>query len=158
MEDLKVNVAESQEAQTQQVQEAPVQEEAKAEATPNILIDGEISESIRQQIQSKIASIKAEKKLKKVYAVVVYGDDDDAKEVYIGYFRRPDIGSYSRFMIRVQEDQIQASLSLAQACFIEGDRELVNDTDMFSFGTMNQLGAIIKSRGAELVKLPSVGK
>lgn len=128
------------------------------EATSTILVDGAISDAEREAIYAKMKAIKADKGLKRVFAVVVYGDEEDSKPFYVGYFKRPDMPTYSRFMMKVQEDQVQASLMLAQATFVDGDRELVDDFDIFVFGTMNQLAPVIQGRGAELVKLPSVGK
>ena len=137
-------------------QEAATQNAPETQGT--ILVDGVINDAAREAIYAKIKAIKAERNLKRVFAVVVYGDDEDSKPFYVGYFKRPDMPTYSRFMMKVQEDQVQASLMLAQATFVDGDREIVDDFDIFVFGTMNQLTPIIQGRGAELVKLPSVGK
>ena len=41
---------------------------------------------------------------------------------------------------------------LAQNCFVDGDRELLNDDDLFLYGLMNQLTVLIDNRHAELVK------
>lgn len=137
---------------------APATEQTAPETTGAILVNGQIGDAEREAIYAKIKTLKAEKNLKRVFAIVVYGDEEDNKPFYVGYFKRPDMPTYSRFMIKVQEDQVQASLMLAQATFVDGDREILDDFDIFVFGTMNQLTPIIQGRGAELVKLPSVGK
>ena len=46
--------------------------------------DFEIPQEIKDQISEKIKTIKAEKKIKKVYAIVVEGDEGDSKPYYIG--------------------------------------------------------------------------
>lgn len=137
-------------------QEAAKQNAPEMQGT--ILVNGVINDAEREAIYAKIKAIKEERKLKRVFAVVVYGDDEDSKPFYVGYFKRPDMPTYSRFMMKVQEDQVQASQLLAQSTFVDGDREIIDDPDIFVFGTMNKLTPIIEGRGAELVKLPSVGK
>jgi hypothetical protein len=47
---------------------------------------------------------------------------------------------------------------LAKDCFIEGDRELIDDDSLFLFGLMGQLSEIIKMRQGKLVNLSKTGK
>lgn len=110
------------------------------------------------QIQARAKEIMVQQGLKRVFPVVVRGEEYDSKPIYIAYFKRPDIATYSRFMANVQNDEVQASMILAQSTIVDGDAELVNDEDLFAFGTMNQLTPIISGRGGEVVKLQSVGK
>lgn len=144
--------------ENQEMQAAVAAKVEEPKAQDVVLVNGEISEDVRKEILAKVDSIKAEKNLKRVFAIIVYGDEDDTKPFYVGYFKRPDMPTYSRFMMKVSEDQVQASLMLAQATFVEGDKEMISDLDLFTFGTMNQLTPIIQGRGAELVKKQSVGK
>ena len=104
-----------------------------------------------------MAAIREQTKEKRIFPIVVKGDDYDDKPWYIGYFKRPGIGAYSMFMNKVQSDSIQASQMLAQNCFIDGDKEML-DGDLFIFGTMNQLTVLVENRHAVLVKVSSAGK
>ena len=47
---------------------------------------------------------------------------------------------------------------LAKDCFVDGDIELVNDDNMFLFGTMNQFAKVIEARNGRLVNLSKAGK
>lgn len=117
-----------------------------------------VSDEQKQAIQEKIAEIKKEKKLKRVYAIVVFGDDEDEKPIYVGYFKRPDFSTYTMFSMKAANDPVQASRMLAQNCFISGDKELVDDDDLFSFGLAAHISVLIQGRDGELVKGLSVGK
>ena len=125
----------------------------------NILLEGaeELPMELRQGIESKVLEIRQQTGEKRIFPVVVRGDEFDNKPWYIGYFKRPGIGAYSMFMNKVQSDSIQASQMLAQNCFIGGDKEML-EGDLFVFGTMNQLTALIENRHAVLVKVSSAGK
>ena len=52
----------------------------------------------------------------------------------------------------VQKDVVQANKMLATNVFLAGDRELVDDDELFLYGTMGQLSQIIDSRNADMVK------
>jgi hypothetical protein len=58
---------------------------------------------------------------------------------------------FSQYMSFIQKDVVQANKMLANAIFVEGDRELVDDDDLFLYGLMPQLSKIIDSRQGELV-------
>lgn len=124
-----------------------------------ILLEGaeELPIEIREGIEKKVAAIREQTKEKRIFPIVIKGDDYDDKPWYIGYFKRPGIGAYSMFMNKVQSDSIQASQMLAQNCFIDGDKEML-DGDLFIFGTMNQLTMLVENRHAVLVKVSSAGK
>lgn len=117
------------------------------------LVDGKLSPETRDAIKQKAKELAKENGVKRVFPVVVYGDETDEKPVYVAYFKRPDNATYSRFMSLVQDDQVKASTILAQSTIVGGDVELVNDSELFNFGTMNQLTPIVQSRGGEVVKL-----
>lgn len=107
---------------------------------------------VSSQISAKIQELKKTHNVKKVFVVVVEGDDDDTKPLYIAYFRRPNLMQFSIYMNFVQKDLIQANKQLAQNVFLDGDRELVDDEDLFLYGTMQQLSHVIDSRNSDLVK------
>jgi hypothetical protein len=117
-----------------------------------------LSNEIKEQIAEKIEDLKKSKKLKRVFAIVVKGEEDDEKPLYIGYFKRPSLSSFSAWLNFVQKDTVQANKMLAQDTFIEGDRDLIDDDDLFLFGCMAQLTSIAESRNADLVKVASVAK
>ena len=72
--------------------------------------------------------------------------------MFIGYFRNPSIMHFSNYMAFVTKDAVQAALNLAKATFIEGDRELVDDDDIFLRGTFDRFSAIMERRNSEMVK------
>ena len=107
----------------------------KEEETPVVeTIDvNNLSEEQLNAIKAKIAEIREKQHIKRVFAIVVEGDEFDEKPMFIGYFRNPSIMHFSNYMAFVTKDAVQAALNLAKATFIEGDRELVDD-DVRSFG------------------------
>lgn len=117
-----------------------------------IIGNGEIPADLQAAIKAKAAELKEMKKLKRIYPIVVVGDEYDTKPYYVGYFKRPDFMIFSMFMNKVQQDSAQASRMLAQNCFIDGDKEMISDDDLFLYGLMNQLTVLVDNRHAELVK------
>lgn len=107
----------------------------------------------RTQIASKITELKAKHNVKKVFVIIVEGNvDEGEKPVYIAYLRRPNLMQFSQYMTFVQKDLIQANQMLAQNIFLDGDKELINDEELFLYGTMNQLNHVIDARNSDLVK------
>ena len=130
-----------------------VAQEQKLEAV--VLGDGGITipGDVREQINQKVAELKTKNGIKKVFVIVVQGDAEAGeKPLYIGYFRRPNMMHFSQYMTFVQKDIVQANQMLAQNTFLDGDRELFSNEDVFLFGTMQQLGHIIDSRNSDIVK------
>lgn len=119
-----------------------------------------IPAELQKQVDEKIKALKAsDPKLKKVYAIIVDGDEDDEKEQYVGYFKRPSFVAFSKFLtISQKSDNAVAMRGLAKDCFVDGDKELVDDDDIFLFGTMAQLGNLIEVRHGQLVNLSKPGK
>jgi len=116
--------------------------------------DLQLNDPLYEMVKSKIAVIKEEKNLKRVFAIVMAGDKDNGeKDYYIGYFRRPNMHTLGTYMSMMQKDVIQATYNLAKLCFIEGDSEMIDDEELFCYGTMAKVAAIIESRQAEMVKL-----
>lgn len=112
-----------------------------------------------EQIRKKALELKAEKKLRKVYPMVVFGDVEcDEKEVYVAYLSEPTFPQFSKFMAASKKDEVTAMRTLAKDCFIEGDKDLVDNESLFLFGLMGQLSEIITTRQSTLVNLSKAGK
>lgn len=126
----------------------------KEEETPVVeTIDvNNLPEEQLNAIKAKIAEIREKQHIKRVFAIVVAGDEFDEKPMFIGYFRNPSIMHFSNYMAFVTKDAVQAALNLAKATFIEGDRELVDDDDIFLRGTFDRFSAIMERRNSEMVK------
>ena len=102
--------------------------------------------------EKKAEELKAQHKLRKIFIIVVEGEEGDDKPLYIAYLRRPSLIHFSQYMNFVQKDLVQASKMLATNVFLAGDRELVDDDELFLYGTMQQLNHLIDSRNADMVK------
>lgn len=122
--------------------------------TEEIQIDGTLtlSAETRLQIKAKIAELKKSLKAR-IYAIVVEGDEEEGeKPFYIAYFRRPGLQTFSQYMTFVQKDVTIASKNLAAQCIVDGDRELVDNEDLFLYGLMPKLSVLIEARNGEMVK------
>ena len=109
--------------------------------------------AIREQIAAKIVELKAKHNVKKVFVVIVEGDvDAGVKPYYICYMRRPNMMQFSQYMNFVQKDLVQANQMLAKNIYLDGDKELIDDEELFLYGTMQQLNHVIDSRNSDLVK------
>ena len=135
----------------EQAKEEPVKETEKKEEVVN---DNEnvLNEEIRAKIKERAEQLKAKNKLRKVFAVTVTGDEDDDKPLYVAYLRRPNLVQFSQYMSFAQKDVVQANKMLAQSIFLDGDRELVDDEELFLYGLMPQLANLLESRSSELLK------
>lgn len=120
--------------------------------------NGDMTVETQQEIEKKAEELKAEHKLKVVFPIVVEGNDYDDKEAYIGYFKQPSFKAFSKYLSASQNDQAVAMRNLAKECFVDGDKELVDDDSLFLFGLMGQLGQIIQMRHGNLVNLSKPGK
>lgn len=101
----------------------------------------------QEAIKARIAFLKKENpKLKNVYHVVVFGEEGDSKDMYVAYFRKPNLKEYSKWLSLMKKDEVMALRALAIDCFLDGDKELLDDEDLFLFGTMNNLSGIMQSR------------
>lgn len=106
------------------------------------------------EIKEKAGKIKEDKKLRKVFPIVVFGDKSvDEKDIFIAYLGEPSFPQFSKFMAASKKDEVSAMRTLAKDCFIEGDRELVDNESLFLFGLMGQLSEIISTRQSVLVNL-----
>lgn len=117
-----------------------------------------IDPEVQAAIDKKVADLKKNNPKAKIFPLLVEGDGDDEKEVYVGYFTQPNFVNFSKYMTFAQKDQASAMRQLARDCFLDGDRELIDDDSLFLFGLMGQLQHIIKMRGGRLVNLSKPGK
>lgn len=105
-------------------------------------------------IKKKAAELKSEKKLRKVFPMVVFGDTTcDEKEFYVAYMSEPTFPQFSKFMAASKKDEVMAMRTLAKDCFLDGDKELVDNESLFLFGLMAQLSEIISTRQSLIVNL-----
>lgn len=118
----------------------------------------EISVEVREQITKKIEELRTQTGNKRIQAIVVAGDEYDEKPLYVGYFKRPNTMQFSLWMNQAQKDPVMANKTLAQNTFVSGDKELVDNEDLFLYGTMSKVAQLIESRNADLVKLSSAAK
>lgn len=118
----------------------------------------EISLEIREQITQKIEELRKKTGIKRIQAIVIVGDEYDEKPLYVGYFKRPNTMQFSLWMNQAQKDPVQANKTLAQGTFVDGDKEIVDNEDLFLFGAMSKIAQLIESRNADLVKLSSAAK
>lgn len=106
------------------------------------------------EIREKARRLKEEKKLRKIYPMVVFGEtSDDEKEIYVAYMSEPTFPQFSKFMAASKKDEVMAMKTLAKDCFVDGDKELVDNESLFLFGLMGQLSDIITTRQSVLVNL-----
>lgn len=130
----------------------PTQEEQTKKSSIEFLSEINVPIEVREQIAKKADELKSQFKVRKVFVVVVEGEDDDEKPLYIAYLQRPNLMHFSQYMNFVQKDIVQANKMLAQNVFLAGDREMIDDDELFLYGTMPQLTHLIDSRHGELVK------
>lgn len=108
--------------------------------------------AVREEILKKAEELKLANKLRRIFVIVVEGEEGDEKPFYVAYLRRPSLMHFSQYMNFVQKDLVQANKMLASNVFLAGDRELIDDDELFLYGTMGQLTQLIDSRNADMVK------
>lgn len=54
-------------------------------------------------------------------------------------------------MVTSKRDEVSVMRALAEDCFIDGDKELVDDESLFLYGLMGQLSEIIATRQSTFV-------
>lgn len=130
----------------------------------NTVIEEEVVETLDTElmatIEKKVKDLKAADPTKKmIFPIVVDGNVDfGEKEHYIGYFCQPSFKTFSKYLTAAQNNQAVAMRVLAKDCFVDGDKELVDDDSLFLFGLMGQLSKIIEMRHGRLVNLSKPGK
>jgi hypothetical protein len=106
------------------------------------------------EIKEKALKLKTDKKLRKVFPMAVFGDETcGEKEVYVAYLSEPNFPQFSKFMAASKKDEVTAMRTLAKDCFLDGDKELVDNDSLFLFGLMSQLSEIISTRQSALINL-----
>lgn len=119
-----------------------------------------IDSKLLKEIEKKVEDLKSQNPDKKmVFPIVVDGNTDfGEKEYYVGYFCQPSFKTFSKYLTASQNNQAVAMRVLAKDCFMDGDKELVDDDSLFLFGLMGQLSKIIEMRHGRLVNLSKPGK
>lgn len=106
------------------------------------------------EIKAQALKLKEEKKLRKIFPMIVFGDTGcNEKAYYVAYLSEPNFPQFSKFMAASKKDEVSAMRQLAKDCFIDGDKELVDKDSLFLFGLMGQLSEIISTRQSLLVNL-----
>lgn len=140
-------------SKTKEETEAVAVENQTTAPSVEFTTDINIPMDVREEIIKKAQELKQQFKLRKIFIAVIEGDEGlDDKPFYIAYLRRPSLMHFSQYMNFAQKDVVQANQMLAKNVFLAGDRELVDDEDLFLYGLMSQLNHIIDSRNADLVK------
>ena len=104
------------------------------------------------EIKEKARKLKEEKKLRKIFPMVIFGDiSTGEKEFYVAYMGEPTFPQFSKFMTASKRDEVSAMRALAKDCFLDGDKELVDNESLFLYGLMGQLSEIIATRQSTLV-------
>lgn len=69
------------------------------------------------KIKEKALKLKEEKKLRKIYPMVVFGDTSNGeKETYVAYMSEPNFPQFSKFMAASKKDEVMAMRTLARDC------------------------------------------
>jgi hypothetical protein len=119
-----------------------------------------IDTELLSTIEKKVKELKSQNPDKKmIFPIVVDGKSEyGEKEHYVGYFCQPSFKTFSKYLTAAQNNQAVAMRVLAKDCFLDGDKELVDDDSLFLFGLMGQLSQIIEMRHGRLVNLSKPGK
>ena len=116
-----------------------------------LILPAELEEVIQAQCKKIVAE---NPKIKRVIPIVVEGNESlGEKPYYVAYMRIPDMKAFSKFMMTNSANSIIAQQALAKDCFVDGDKELLTDDDLFLMGLMPQLSILIEARSAKVVNL-----
>lgn len=130
--------------------------------TPEVVNNEEldfVSEELKATIAKKIADLREKTKVKRIFPIVVKGDEFDEKEMYVGYFKQPDFVVFSKYLsLSAKQDPSVSLRQLAKDCFLDGDRDLVDDDSIFIYGAMPHISSIISARRGGLVNFSKTGK
>lgn len=106
------------------------------------------------EIKAFAQKLKEEKNIRKIYPMIVFGDKSAGeKDYYIAYMAEPTFPQFSKFMTASKRDEVMAMKTLAKDCFLDGDKELVDNESLFLFGLMGQLSEIISTRQSLIINL-----
>lgn len=120
--------------------------------------EGKLVAELQKQVDDTVTKLKKEKGIRVIYPLVVEGKEYDDKPVYIGYFQQPNFKVFSKYLTASQSNNALAMRNLAKDCFVDGDKELIDNDSLFLFGLMGQLNQIIEMRNGALVNLSTPGK
>lgn len=118
----------------------------------------ELNEDTLAEIKKKVESLQKSKKLKKVFPFVIEGDEHDDKELYTIFLKEPSFKDFSKFQTMGKQNEAQALRQLARDCYVDGDKELLDDDSLFMFGLMPQVMSIVRFRKSKVVNLSKAGK
>lgn len=114
----------------------------------------QIDLQFEETVKAKAEAIAAREKIKRVIPIVVEGREDlGEKPYFVAYMRIPSMKALSKFMMTSSANSVIAQQNLAKDCFIDGDKELLTDDELFLFGLMPQLNTLIEPRNAKIVNL-----
>ncbi|MEM6734480.1 MAG: hypothetical protein AAF620_00280 [Bacteroidota bacterium] len=103
-------------------------------------------------LSDEAEKIKKKHRQSKVYLIEVFGDEEDEKEVYRAWIRKPNLQEFSAFTsMAAKSEVIPGGKVIINSCFLEGDEEIKNDDDIF-LGAVNQLEELLKVRSATIKK------
>lgn len=122
--------------------------------------ENELPQELLNEIQAKIESLRKEGKAKRIYPIVVVGDEFDEKPFYVGYFKQPGFTEFTQYLEYSSSVNSAAAMKeLAKKCWLDGgDTEIINDDSLFLFGLAPQLAKIIESRQSRIVTFSKSGK
>lgn len=120
----------------------------------------ELSLTQEEEIKKKLESLKKEdlKKNKRIRPIVIFGDEFDDKDIYVGYFREPDFATFSKFVQLQKKDDVAALRALARDTFVDGDKEMIDDDSIFLYGLSAEMGKILEARQTKVVNFYKAGK
>lgn len=120
----------------------------------------ELTSVQEEEIKKKLESLKKEdpKKNKRIRPIVIFGDEFDDKDTYVGYFREPDFATFSKFVQLQKKDDVAALRALARDTFVDGDKEMIDDDSLFLYGLSPELGKILDARQTKVVNFSKAGK
>lgn len=122
--------------------------------------DKQLTLEKEEAILKKLESLKKEdpKKNKRIRPIVIFGDEFDDKDIYVGYFREPDFATFSKFVQLQKKDDVAALRALARDTFVDGDKEMIDDDSLFLYGLSPELGKILDARQTKVVNFSKAGK
>lgn len=116
-----------------------------------------LSDELNKEIEKEVNRLKKEGN-KRVFPIVVEGDEDDEKDIFVAYFKRPSAMDLSKFQTMSPKNPQQALRQLAKDSFIGGDKILIDDDDLFAYGLQGQIMEICSFRKSRIVNLSKPGK
>lgn len=128
-------------------------ENQELELEENIVID-----SLQTEIEKRVEELKKEKATSRIIPIVVEPDEFDNKDKpMVAYFKRPSFSDFSKFTSLGKTNEMQALRQLGRDCFLDGDKDMLDNDDIYLYGTMSCLSSIITFRRSQIVNL-SKGK